>query len=153
MHVMFWDIKQRSSDQIYQGAIPGLNFAEILYADDTLLTLRDEEALETLVHEIEKESEYYGLRQNLGKCELLEMNGNQDIRFRSGAKMEKVDKAKYLGGILTKKADANTEIPARITATIPVVTSLDVLWKKANCSMNWKLLIFQAVIISKLFYG
>ena len=67
--------------------------------------------------------------------------------------MEKVEKAKYLGGILTKKADPNTETQAIITATTPVVTSLDLLWKKTNCSISWKLLIFQAVVISKLLYG
>ena len=55
MHVMFWDIKRRCGDQISQGTIPGLNFAEILYADDTLLILRTKEAFETLLHEIEKD--------------------------------------------------------------------------------------------------
>ena len=94
----------------------------------------------------EKESEYYGLRLNLGKCELLEMNGNQEIKFRSGAKMKKVEKAKHLGGILTKEAQSNTEIQARITATTPVVTSLDLFRKERNCSMNGKLFIFQAVV-------
>ena len=115
--------------------------------------LRTKQALGTLLHEIEKESEYYGLRLNLGKCELLGMKGSQETNFRSGAKMKKVDKAKYLGGILTKKADLNTDIQAIITATTPVVISLDVLWKKTNCSIAWKLFIFQAVVISKLLYG
>ena len=130
MHVMFWDITQRSGDQIERGNIIGLNFSELLYADDTLLILRTKEAMETLLHEIERESEYYGLRLNMGKCELLEMNGNQEILFRSGEQMKKVDKAKYLGGILTKKADSSTEIQARLTATTPVITSLDTFWKK-----------------------
>ena len=57
MHVMFWDLKERSGNQINRGAIPGLSFAEILFADDTLLILRTKEALEKLLHEIEKESE------------------------------------------------------------------------------------------------
>ena len=39
MHVMFVDIKQRSGDQISRGSIPGLDFSEILYADDALLIL------------------------------------------------------------------------------------------------------------------
>ena len=57
MHEMFWDIKQRSGDQIERGNIIGLNFSELLYADDTLLILRTKEAMETLLHEIERESE------------------------------------------------------------------------------------------------
>ena len=89
MHVMFVDIKQRSGDQISRGAIPGLDFSEILYADDTLLILRTKEALETLLHEVERESDYYGLRLNLDKCELLEMHGKQEIKFRSGEKCKR----------------------------------------------------------------
>ena len=54
---------------------------------------------------------------------------------------------------MTNKADAKTEIQARITATNPVIKTLDVLWKQTNCSMKWKLLIFNAVCISKLVYG
>ena len=129
---MFWDIKERSGDQISRGQIPGFSFSEILYAGDTLLILRTKESLEQLLHDIEIDSEYYGLRRNLGKCELIEMNGNQEINFRSGDEVKKVEKAKYLGGMLTKKADSNTEIQARITATTPVVNSLDTLWKKTN---------------------
>ena len=75
---------------------------QILYADDTLLILRTKEALEELLHEIELESEYYGLSLNLPKCELIEMNGNQDIEFRSG-EHETRWKCKYLGGILAKQ--------------------------------------------------
>lgn len=92
MHVMFWDIKERSGNQINRGAIPGLSFAEILYADDTLLILRTKESLEKLLHEIELESEYYGLRLNLAKCELIEMDGNQEIEFRNGDQMKKAEK-------------------------------------------------------------
>ena len=106
-----------------------------------------------MLHEIEIESEYYGLRLNRGKCELIEMNGTEQICFKNGEDMSKVQQAKYLGGILTKKADAKTEIQARITATNPVIRSLDVLWKQTKCSIKWKLLIFNAVCISKLAYG
>ena len=130
MHVMFADIKDRKKDTIAKGIIPGFDFSEILYADDTLLVLRSKESLEALLHEIETESEYYGLRLNRAKCELIEMNGTEHICFKNGEDMTKVQQAKYLGGILTKKADAKTEIQARITATNPVIRSLDVLWKQ-----------------------
>ena len=43
------------------------------------------------------------------------MNGNQEIEFRNGDKMKKVEKAKYRGCILTKKACTNTEIQAIIS--------------------------------------
>ena len=91
--------------------------------------LRTKEALETLLHEIDKESGYYDLRLNLGKCELLEMNGNQENRFRSGAKMKKVDKAKYIGGILTKKAASNTRRPLALRSSRLLQGPPLVLWK------------------------
>ena len=74
-------------------------------------------------YEIETESEYNGLRLNQTKCELIEMSGTEEICFLNGEEMANVDKAKYLGGIPTKKADAKTEIQARITATNPVIRS------------------------------
>ena len=83
MTVFIFDAKHALEDD------GGQTFAEeLLYADDTLLILRTKEAFETLLHEIQRESEYYGLRLNLGKCELLEMNGSQEINFRSGENEE-----------------------------------------------------------------
>ena len=67
--------------------------------------------------------------------------------------MSNAEQAKYLGGILTKKADAKTELQARINATNPASRSLDVFWKQTNGLLKWKLLIFNAVCISKVVYG
>ena len=105
---MFHDIKQRAQREINSGMIPGFDFSEDLYADDTLLILRSKKSLEKLLHEIEAESEYYGLRLNRAKCELIEVNGTEEVCFRNGEEMTKVEQAKYLGCILTNKADATT---------------------------------------------
>ena len=81
------------------------------------------------------------------------MNGTEEYCFVNGEEMIKVEQAKYLGGVLNKKADAKTEVQARITATNPVIRTLEVLWEQTNCTLKWKLLIFNAVCINKLVYG
>lgn len=83
--------------------IPGIAFAELLYVDDTLLILRNKETLDKFLHDIEVDSEYYGLRLNRGNCELLDMNGKQDLEFLNGEHMQHVEKATNIGGILMKK--------------------------------------------------
>ena len=67
--------------------------------------------------------------------------------------MEKVNSSTYLGGIINKKLDNKEEIAARIAATMPVLTSLDLFWKKAKVSLKWKLEVYNAVVVSKLIYG
>ena len=47
-----------------------------LFADDTLLELRSEEEMNTLLNTIEEEAAYYGLRLNKSKCKHLDMNIN-----------------------------------------------------------------------------
>ena len=54
---------------------------------------------------------------------------------------------------MIKDIDNKVEINARIASCIPVMSSLDVFWKKAECTEKWKLMVFNAVIVSKLIYG
>ena len=63
------------------------------------------------------------------------------------------EQAKYPGGIPTNMADATSDIQAHITATHPVNSSLDSIWKQTSCASKLELLIYNAVCISKLIYG
>ena len=38
-------------------------------------------------------------------------------------------------------------------ATIPVLKKLDISWLKFQCSGNWKLIVYNAVITTKVLYG
>ena len=81
------------------------------------------------------------------------MNKNNPVKFMDGQLVPTTDEVKYLGGILTKSVSAFKEISNRITATMPVLKSLDLFWKHANCSEKWKILVYNSVVISKLTYG
>ena len=97
MTVMFHDIYDRCSGKLFYGTIEGLAFAELLYADDTLLVLKNTRAMNILLAEIEKESAYYNLRLNKGKCNVISMNGNYNVRISDGTLLEQVEDAVYLG--------------------------------------------------------
>ena len=72
MTVMFEDIHRKLGTSLdcsnlgltRRGKVEGLNFSESLYADDTLLALRDSVSMNKLVAEIEVESDYYNLKLN-----------------------------------------------------------------------------------------
>ena len=103
MTAMFADIHERVNPKIYTlhgGVIDGLGFTEILYADDTMLVLKDSKPASKLLHEIETESEYYNLKLNKDKCETILMNNHKKVVFKDGTELPDVDKATYLGGVL-----------------------------------------------------
>ena len=82
---------------INKGAIGGLNFTDIFYADDTLLLTKDSQSASFLLQHIEEESKYYNMKLNEDKCEVLPMNCNGKVKFKSGKFMNNVDQATYLG--------------------------------------------------------
>ena len=67
--------------------------------------------------------------------------------------MKATEEETYLGAKINKHVDPKHEIRARISATMPILKKLDAFWNKAKCNTKWKLLIFSAVIVSKLLYG
>ena len=110
MTVMFSDIHERINPQLYKkkgGVIDGLNITEMLYADDTLLVLKDHKSASKLLQEVEKESRYYNMKLNEDKCECIAMNHNKQVQFTNGTLMKNVESGTYLVGILTKKGRGN----------------------------------------------
>ena len=105
------------------------------------------------LHLIEEESEYLHLKLNHTKCCYIAYNCGGALRFKSGEKMKNAVETTYLGASITKTVDPKHEIRKRISATMAVLKKLDVFWLKANCSKKWKMLVYNAVIISKLLYG
>jgi len=153
MTCMFHDIHHDTDRQVLLGRVDHINFTEILYADDTLLMSKNSRPMNKLIAAIEKESAYYGMRLNKKKCQFIAMNGNNNIHFADGKRLDSVEQAMYLGGTLTRTADAKTEVEHRIAETMGVMKALQTFWKKTNCPFTWKLNVYNAVIVSKLTYG
>ena len=103
MHVVFHDINNETFTERVKGSIPGLNFTEILYADDTLLITSNARAAGKLLRAVESESLYYNLKLNKSKCSMISMIRDSRIAFADGTQLANVPETKYLGGLLTKR--------------------------------------------------
>ena len=106
MTVMFFDIHVNIDETLEGKKLRNFEESEILYADDTLLVLQEPEAMNELIKQIEIESSYYGLRLNKSKCNFLDLNGNNELKFQDGTNLEKAQSVTYLGGVMNQKSDS-----------------------------------------------
>ena len=136
-------------------ALPEQHSDEILYADDTLLYSRSAEKLEETLKQVETESHRYGLALNCAKCEFIGINykGLPIPKFTNKTKIKKVKQARYLGVLLTERAQPQLELQDRIKQAAITWKRLNLLWEIGNCSTRTKLLYWNAVIKTKLTYA
>ena len=63
---------------------PGIDFSEILYADDTVLITQDAESMNKLLDKVESEALEMGLAFNKKKCAAIIFNSNDQVVFKNG---------------------------------------------------------------------
>jgi hypothetical protein len=158
MTVLFHDVQTNLDGQNMQD-VKEVTFRVILYADDTLLFQTGFDGMEQPLHSIEERSKYHNMKLNKDKCELLKLgrfrkeHANRKLLFLDNTELKEVEEVIYLGACLTKKINITREIKRRISLCIPIVRSLKLFWDKADCSIAWKLNVYNAVIVAKLLYG
>ena len=64
---MFSDVKDNFQDTNRRTTFQGINFQELLYADDTLFVAKNQKTANDYLHLIEAESEYLHLNLNQSK--------------------------------------------------------------------------------------
>ena len=154
MSAVFQDIKAKLNTPRQLQPITGIHFAEVLYADDTLLFGTHTHTINKLLKEVQEESEAYNMKLNLGKCINLTLNRNQSsVKFLDGTAVPRKTQAIYLGALLTDSADNHKEVIRRIGTVQATIKHLHPLWAQACTSVNWRLRVFDAVIKSKILYG
>ena len=74
-----------------ENRIPGTNFDEILYADDTLVISQDTRTLNLFIETLQTEGEQIGLQLNKHKTELLILGKSKvaNVKFKDGAPIKK----------------------------------------------------------------
>ena len=154
MTVLMKDVKARLNTKRQSEPINGIRFAEILYADDTLLFGPHTHNINKLLAEIQTESAYYNLNLNLAKCINLTLNQKQtSVKFQTGDLVPRRKKATYLGTLLTDTNDNHAELNNRIADATATANKLKIFWQKAQTDIKWKLQVLDAIIRSKLLYG
>ena len=154
MAAMFSDIKARLNTPKQREPIEGIQYSEVLYADDTLIFGNYTYHINLLLKEIQTESRYYNMELNLDKCINLTLNRKQSsIKFADGSLVPRKHAATYLGTLLTDNVDNKQEVMNRIADSIRTCNRLKLFWTKAQNSISWKIQVFHSILRSKLLYG
>ena len=155
MTVMFHDIHNDTQHQKDMGVdrILGAVFDEVLYADDTIIHSTDAKKVEKLLHRIEQEGGKYGLKLNKNKCETMNVRGISEVHLENHNKVKEMNESRYLGCFLNNKTNSRREINKRKGDVFATLKKLEEFWKNCNCSLEFKLIAYDAVIRAKLMYG
>ena len=154
MTAIFQDIKQMLKTPRQLEPIPGINYAEVLYADDTLIFGTHTQSINKFLQAIQVESAKYNMLLNFDKCVNITINQHQSsVKFLNGTSVPRKDQAKYLGATLTDTVDNRQELSQRIGAVVATARQLNPLWFQARTSKTWKIRVFESTLASKLLYG
>lgn len=125
----------------------------VYYADDTILISTDTKAINKLLKLIQTISRKYGLNLNMDKCVAVKRNTEGKFSFPNGNTLQTEEQATYLGNELNNKEDITLEINNKLNEVRRTWFKLSTYWKAKDCNQKWQLIIYDAVIRSKLLYG
>ena len=125
----------------------------LLFADDALLLTRTARQMNLLLRLIIEHSLPYNLLLNKAKCQLLITNDvGCRVYFPDGEEVTKHNAIKYLGAVFSATLDVGMIVRQKITETHSTMRQLKYLWADTQISTPRKLVVFNAVIRSKVFY-
>lgn len=104
--------------------VRGLNFNELLYADDTALITTTAPSMNKLVKKIDHCARYFGLKFNYwySKYVALNCNTNQATKFKDETKIQKEAETMYLGAQIRKDHCVRREISKKIGSFLATMT-------------------------------
>ena len=146
------DIQGTISQHVVNNRIPGLNYDMVYYADDTILYSQSNRGLNELLSLTERISKQYGLNLNRDKCVAIPMNNDGSIHFQDGTQLAKGFEATYLGNEINRDVNIQHEVLQKIQEVRCTWFKLSAYWKATRASKRWKLIVFDAIIRSKLLW-
>ena len=90
---------------------------------------------------------------NRDKCVAITMNSDGNIHFPDGVPLDKKYESTYLGHEINKESNIMHEISNKFQEVRGTWMKLHAYWKATNASKKWQLIIFDAIVRSKLLYG
>ena len=153
MTVMFHDVHKRTDEELGKYRVPGADFDEVTYADDTICISTSTGAMNLFVKNIEEEGNKYRMKLNKGKCELISTGTGEGVQFGDGTYIKKVKKATYIGCEIGIRITSGQELNKRVANTMVTMNKLDLFWRHGDCSTAIKIHTAEAVLRAKLLYG
>jgi hypothetical protein len=153
MTVLFHDIKRALPGTHVLHRPIGVNFDEILYADDTLLVSQSTRTMNKLLASVEEEGAKYGIRLNKPKCQLLAFGPESAVKFLDGAPVPKTTEAVYLGCRLNNTHNTHVEVKLRIRAAAATLRQAHIFWRNSSATLKFELRAVEAILFAKILYG
>ena len=153
MTVLFHDVHHIHKSTSQNSRVAGMEYDEVLYADDTICISESEAAMEKMLKAIVTEGAKYGMKLNKAKCELLAFGKARPVKFSDGTRLKPQEEVKYLGCSLNSKADSRRELQKRISECMMILKKLDIFWRHGDSSLKQKMEVYNAVVKTKLIYG
>ena len=131
----------------------GTQYPTLLFADDTLLLAETAHQMNKLLALVIDHSSEYNLRLNTTKCQLLVTNDpGLQVTFPDGREVTKHTQIKYLGTIFCQNLEVNTIIRQKLADAATTLRQLQPLWTHQQIPPAWKLIVFNAIIRTRIFY-
>ena len=131
----------------------GAAYPALLFADDTLLLTNTARQMNTLLSLVIDHSRPYNLLLNKAKCQLLITNDiGCKVYFPDGEEVTKHNTIRYLGAVFSATLDVSLIVRQKIADAHSTMRQLKYLWADTQISTPWKLVVFNAVVRSKVFY-
>ena len=153
LDVMFTETRSALPSSFKNKHPRGFPFTDILYADDTLLISKSARHLSTFLHTLEKVAKQYGLTLNRSKTVHIPMNAFDNITFETGEVVSKELETTYLGAKFGVFPDPGLELSNRLQQTLIIWRRLFLFWKYSEVPIRLKIIIYHAIIKTKLLYG
>ena len=152
MSVVMHDAVLGMSD-LAKSAIDAGALGSVLYADDTLLIGTSQAHVQEFLVSVTAVGKKFGLELHFSKFQLLSINGSYKLYTPTGELVPEAESMTYLGATVYADGTPKRELNRRLGAAWGDFTKLNRLWKHTSLTRARKLLVFQAVIVSRLLYG
>ena len=132
--------------------IPGRNFNNVRYADDTTLMEESEEELKSLLLTVKEESEKVGLKLSIQKTKI--MASGLIISWQiDGETVERVADFVFQGSKITADGDCSCEIKRHLLLGRKVMTNLDSMLKSRDITLPTKVRLVNVMVFPVVMYG
>ena len=128
------------------------DFADIAFADDTLLLGTSTEYLSEFAEAVAQSGRAYGLELHVDKFQLLQINTQRRVRI-AGNPVTAETKIAYLGTTLCEDGRMATELSRRIGLAASDFRTIQQVWRHSSLPLSWRLRVFSSLIMSKLMYS
>ena len=128
------------------------NINHLRYADDTTLTAKSEQELNSLLMKVKEESEKDGLKLNIQKTKIM-ASGPITSWEIDGETVETVSDFIFGGSKIAADGDCSHEIKIHLLLGRKVVTNLDSIFKSKDITLPTKVHLVKAMVFPVVMYG